>query len=60
MLTRAGRARQVSDLYAYIDHLGDLSCLVFEQSIMAYQPFNRQWIKEQVLRRLQEIASGGR
>jgi hypothetical protein len=36
----------IADLFAYIDALDDLTCLVFHAG--TYVPHNREWIKENV------------
>eukprot|EP01101_Sappina_pedata_P013422 TRINITY_DN9687_c0_g1_i1.p1 TRINITY_DN9687_c0_g1~~TRINITY_DN9687_c0_g1_i1.p1 ORF type:complete len:112 (-),score=38.37 TRINITY_DN9687_c0_g1_i1:131-445(-) len=50
----------VKDLYAYIDDLADLSCLIFNPSNASYDPKNKEWIKGRVLIHLKEIAAGKR
>jgi hypothetical protein len=47
----------VSDLFAFIDQLGDLAALVFDARTNQYQPRNKDWIKERVLRHLKELAN---
>jgi hypothetical protein len=47
----------VSDLFAFIDGLPDLGALVFDHSTLQYQARNKDWIKEKVLRHLQNVAS---
>eukprot|EP00053_Salpingoeca_punica_P000719 m.30043 g.30043 ORF g.30043 m.30043 type:complete len:103 (+) comp10517_c0_seq1:310-618(+) len=46
----------ISELFAYIDALGDLSCLVFQKSTGQYLPHHKEWIKEQILGMLQRQA----
>mmetsp|Transcript_33641 Transcript_33641/g.49869 ORF Transcript_33641/g.49869 Transcript_33641/m.49869 type:complete len:104 (+) Transcript_33641:133-444(+) len=41
-----------SDLFAYIDELDDLCCLVYNPPSNSYIPHNKEWIKEQVLQHL--------
>ena len=50
----------VSDLYNYIDALGDLSALVYEPNINAYAPQNKEWIKKKCFTHLKKQAGGGR
>ncbi|GHP05866.1 hypothetical protein PPROV_000461300 [Pycnococcus provasolii] len=47
----------ISDLYRYIDNLADLSALVYSPQINAYQPCNRQWIKQRAFQHLKRLAS---
>ena len=51
---------EVSDLYNYIDALGDLSALVYDPSINAYAPQNKEWIKKKCFAHLKKQAGGGR
>ncbi|KAI3880299.1 hypothetical protein MKX03_011032 [Papaver bracteatum] len=50
----------IADLYNYIDGLGDMSALVYEQSIQAYLPYDRQWIKHRTFQHLKKLASAPR
>eukprot|EP01117_Protostelium_nocturnum_P013694 TRINITY_DN5136_c0_g1_i2.p2 TRINITY_DN5136_c0_g1~~TRINITY_DN5136_c0_g1_i2.p2 ORF type:complete len:107 (+),score=39.54 TRINITY_DN5136_c0_g1_i2:364-684(+) len=50
----------IKDLNRYIDELNDLGMLIFNPKIAAYEPRNKDYIKERILRHLQEIATGGR
>ncbi|KAJ0989843.1 hypothetical protein J5N97_008199 [Dioscorea zingiberensis] len=47
----------IADLYNFIDGLTDLSALVYDHSIHAYLPYDRQWIKERTFRHLENLAS---
>jgi hypothetical protein len=47
----------ISDLYKYIDSLGDLSCLVFDPQTSNYEPQGRDWIKRQVFQHLKQQAN---
>ncbi|XP_072995347.1 enhancer of rudimentary homolog isoform X1 [Typha latifolia] len=47
----------IADLYNFIDGLTDLSALVFEHSIQAYLPYDRQWIKQRTFQHLKKLAS---
>eukprot|EP00440_Ansanella_granifera_P004150 gb/GFBE01004502.1/.p1 GENE.gb/GFBE01004502.1/~~gb/GFBE01004502.1/.p1 ORF type:complete len:108 (+),score=24.98 gb/GFBE01004502.1/:1-324(+) len=38
----------VTDLFSFIDSVGDLSCLVFNSRTNAYVPHNKEWIKANV------------
>ncbi|KMT16947.1 hypothetical protein BVRB_2g044170 [Beta vulgaris subsp. vulgaris] len=46
----------IGDLYNFIDGLADLSGLVYEHSIQAYLPYDREWIKQKALQRLKKLA----
>ncbi|KAL3687303.1 hypothetical protein R1sor_013612 [Riccia sorocarpa] len=47
----------ISDLYKFIDSLTDMSALVFDPSINAYIPYDRQWIKQRAFQHLKKLAS---
>ncbi|KAJ6828941.1 enhancer of rudimentary-like protein [Iris pallida] len=47
----------IADLYNFIDGLVDLSALVFDHSIQAYLPNDRQWIKQRMFQHLRKLAS---
>lgn len=47
----------ISDLYNFVDGLADMSALVFEHSIQAYLPYDRQWIKRKTFDHLKRLAS---
>eukprot|EP00933_Yihiella_yeosuensis_P034546 TRINITY_DN2801_c1_g1_i1.p1 TRINITY_DN2801_c1_g1~~TRINITY_DN2801_c1_g1_i1.p1 ORF type:complete len:126 (+),score=13.48 TRINITY_DN2801_c1_g1_i1:57-380(+) len=38
----------VTDLFSFIDNLGDLCCLVFHPVNNSYVPHNREWLKARV------------
>ncbi|CAG9862181.1 unnamed protein product [Phyllotreta striolata] len=38
----------LSQLFDFIDQLADLSCLVYQKSVNAYAPYNKDWIKEKI------------
>eukprot|EP00927_Polykrikos_kofoidii_P055712 TRINITY_DN49926_c0_g1_i1.p2 TRINITY_DN49926_c0_g1~~TRINITY_DN49926_c0_g1_i1.p2 ORF type:complete len:122 (-),score=19.12 TRINITY_DN49926_c0_g1_i1:199-516(-) len=42
----------ISDLFGYIDGLGDLCCFVYTPQMKAYIPHNREWIKMRVFEHL--------
>ncbi|XP_078433619.1 enhancer of rudimentary protein [Wolffia australiana] len=46
----------ISDLYNFIDGLADLSALVFDHSIHAYLPYDREWIKQRTFHHLKRLA----
>lgn len=46
----------IGDLYNFIDGLADMSALVYDHSIQAYLPCDRQWIKQKALQRLKKLA----
>merc|ERR1712137_371069 len=50
----------ISELNAYLDSMGDLSCLVFDDSKGAYEPHGRDWIKKRILRYLNQQSRGTR
>ena len=43
----------VEDLWAFVDRLEDIACLIYDAKAGEYRPHNREWIKNQVLRHLQ-------
>ncbi|XP_009790823.1 enhancer of rudimentary homolog [Nicotiana tabacum] len=47
----------ISDLYNFIDGLADMSALVYDHSLQAYLPYDRQWIKQKTLQHLKRLAS---
>lgn len=46
----------IQNLFDFIDRLTDLSCLVWEESLKAYAPHSKDWIKQQIYLLLREIA----
>ncbi|XP_022176203.1 enhancer of rudimentary homolog [Rhopalosiphum maidis] len=38
----------ITQLFEFVDHLADLSCLVYQKSTMTYAPYNKDWIKEKI------------
>ncbi|XP_065184462.1 enhancer of rudimentary homolog [Sycon ciliatum] len=38
----------ISQLFDFIDHLADLSCLVFSSKTNTYMPCNKDWVKEEI------------
>merc|ERR1719498_48072 len=42
----------VSDLFNFIDGMGDLCCLVFNPQNNSYIPHNKEWIKKEVFNHL--------
>ncbi|CAL8469589.1 g9130 [Coccomyxa elongata] len=46
----------VQQLFQWLDHLHDLSALVYDAKLTAYLPFNKAWIKEKMLKQLQRQA----
>lgn len=46
----------ISELYQYLDNLTDASCLVFNQQLGAYEPRNKDWLKQQVFHHLKRMA----
>ncbi|KAG6649735.1 hypothetical protein CIPAW_07G231200 [Carya illinoinensis] len=46
----------IADLYNFIDGLADMSALVYDHSIHAYLPYDRQWIKQRTFHHLKKLA----
>ncbi|XVF35692.1 hypothetical protein REPUB_Repub18cG0167900 [Reevesia pubescens] len=46
----------IADLYNFIDGLADMSALVYEHTIQAFLPYDRQWIKQKVFQHLKKLA----
>ncbi|XP_072976915.1 enhancer of rudimentary homolog [Typha angustifolia] len=46
----------ITDLYNFIDGLVDLSALVYDHSIQAFLPYDRQWIKQRMFQHLKKLA----
>ncbi|XP_004498795.1 enhancer of rudimentary homolog [Cicer arietinum] len=46
----------IMDLYNFIDGLADMSALVYDSSIHAYLPHDRQWIKQRTFQHLKKLA----
>nr|ABV22423.1 rudimentary enhancer [Oxyrrhis marina] len=46
----------ISDLYNYVDNLGDLCCLVYNAQSNSYIPHNKEWIKARVFEHLKKQA----
>ncbi|CAK9023346.1 unnamed protein product [Durusdinium trenchii] len=42
----------IEDLWAFVDRLEDIACLVYDTKLGEYRPHNREWIKNQVLKHL--------
>lgn len=47
----------IADLYNFMDGLADLSALVYDPSIHAYLPNDRQWVKQRMFHHLKRLAS---
>lgn len=47
----------IADLFNFIDGLTDLSALVYDHTIQAYLPHDRQWIKQRTLTHLRRLAN---
>ena len=54
--TRPQLTYEVQDLASYIERMPDLSALVFEDSIQAYVPCGKEWIKGKAVQALQRTA----
>ncbi|KAG2241772.1 hypothetical protein Bca52824_096387, partial [Brassica carinata] len=50
----------ITDLYNFMDGFADMSALVYEHSMHAYLPYDRQWIKQKAFSHLKRLANGGR
>lgn len=50
----------IGDLYNFIDGLADMSALVYDHSIQAYLPYDREWIKHKAFQRLKKLARESR
>ncbi|KAF5753963.1 putative enhancer of rudimentary [Helianthus annuus] len=46
----------IQDLYNFIDGLADLSALVYDHSIQAYLPNDREWIRNKMFHHLKKLA----
>jgi len=46
----------IKDLYNYIDEVTDMSCLVFNSEVLAYKPYSKEWIKQNLLAHLKLLA----
>ncbi|XP_022754447.1 enhancer of rudimentary homolog [Durio zibethinus] len=49
-------AYDIADLYNFIDGLADMSALVYDHTIQAFLPYDRQWIKQKVFQHLKRLA----
>eukprot|EP00877_Chromochloris_zofingiensis_P000071 jgi/Chrzof1/10064/Cz04g25250.t1 len=49
----------IQDLYKYIDSMVEMACLVWEPSIEAYRPCNKDWIKHRIQLHFQEHHRNG-
>eukprot|EP00002_Diphylleia_rotans_P023814 TRINITY_DN468_c0_g1_i1.p2 TRINITY_DN468_c0_g1~~TRINITY_DN468_c0_g1_i1.p2 ORF type:complete len:102 (-),score=27.18 TRINITY_DN468_c0_g1_i1:232-537(-) len=54
---RADFTYDLTSLYAYIDKLTDMSCMVYEPSVNAYIPYNKEWIKKRIYDHLKKQAA---
>ncbi|ONM16224.1 Enhancer of rudimentary-like protein [Zea mays] len=46
----------IGDLYNFIDGLTDISALVYDDSLHAFLPYDRQWIKQKLFQHLKRLA----
>mmetsp|Transcript_127740 Transcript_127740/g.190364 ORF Transcript_127740/g.190364 Transcript_127740/m.190364 type:complete len:103 (+) Transcript_127740:27-335(+) len=44
----------IAELNTYLDSLGDISCLVYNEAKKAYEPYDRQWVKNRISRHLNQ------
>ncbi|XP_063224968.1 enhancer of rudimentary homolog [Bacillus rossius redtenbacheri] len=42
-----------NELFEFVDSLHDLSCMVLDKRQSVYVPYNKDWLKEKLLRKLQ-------
>lgn len=47
----------ITDLYKFIDSLADISALVFDPTINAYTPYDREWLKNRAFNHLKRLAT---
>lgn len=47
----------VTDLFRYLDSLTEIAVLVFDPVSLKYDPYPREWIKQQIFLRLKQMAS---
>ncbi|KAL3147855.1 hypothetical protein ABBQ32_002577 [Trebouxia sp. C0010 RCD-2024] len=52
--TMATITYEITDLYAYIDQMTDMSALVYAPEPNAYIPCNKDWIKKQAYNHLRD------
>jgi hypothetical protein len=46
----------ISDLFNFIDAIGDISALVFSPETSQYVPYSKEWIKKRVYTHLKSMA----
>ncbi|KAL6903563.1 hypothetical protein ACP4OV_004376 [Aristida adscensionis] len=46
----------ITDLYNFIDGMADISALVYDDSLHAFLPYDRQWIKQKLFHHLKRLA----
>merc|ERR1711934_1085382 len=46
----------IADLYNYVDALADLSAMVYDPKLNAYQPYNKEWVKKKCFAHLKKQA----
>ena len=46
----------IADLYNYVDALADLSAMVYDPKLNAYQPYNKDWVKKKCFAHLKKQA----
>eukprot|EP01108_Squamamoeba_japonica_P005970 TRINITY_DN4809_c0_g1_i1.p2 TRINITY_DN4809_c0_g1~~TRINITY_DN4809_c0_g1_i1.p2 ORF type:complete len:107 (-),score=5.97 TRINITY_DN4809_c0_g1_i1:58-378(-) len=44
----------VSDLFGFIDGMGDLACMVLDPASARYTPHNKDWVKQRIVKHLQQ------
>ncbi|KAK9836874.1 hypothetical protein WJX74_010065 [Apatococcus lobatus] len=49
----------IEDLWFFIDSHADMSALVYDSKLNAYIPYNKKWVKDQVLSHLRSQATSG-
>ncbi|EOD15428.1 hypothetical protein EMIHUDRAFT_420106 [Emiliania huxleyi CCMP1516] len=46
----------IADVHGYLDQLSDVACLEFDSSLGAYVPRRKPWLKDQLIKHLQQQA----
>lgn len=50
----------ISQLFAFLDDLADLSCPIYTGDTQTYQPYNKDWIKEIYLLLCEQAKQAGK
>ena len=46
----------LGDLFKYLDSLAEIAFLVFDASTLKYDPYPREWVKQQIYARMKRLA----